>query len=739
MLAERSPGFPAALDGDATMDVAAGVAASAEELRLGADVLGLDQVGAVLDAIAAHARTMPAAGAQAALLLDLAGLAQQLGLLEEISGHPAGAQALQAALAAHAGAALVSMVQPLLAALEGGAEHRDVVALAAAARTTLSAAGLSEASSVVLLVEELASRVAQAEVAWTPAMAALACGLVGAVQNLQRDINPSESARLRADWEAGLGADGPAPDRTPGRIGPRKGGGTAGSLALAPELREALAPAQLARLEQRIAEGWHAYDLLLDTEAEPELAADLTAWLSAHADVLTSRTVGVGGMSWFRFLFAARDALGPVRGALEGIDPGNRCVRSLRAVLGAPANPPVDLPLRAPEPVIRVPVDAVERLLDGLDDLRVQLGALGDVLASSNGGPASTLAEARGIQSRMEAMHRRIRASCLDLRVVPIDTLFGRFPRIVRELAARLGRDVGLEIEGGEVRIDKAAVDLLADPLMHLVRNALDHGIEPPGERAQAGKPAQARLVLSASEQGDGVHITVADDGRGLDRAAILARATANGLVPAGAALPEHEVYALLFRSGFSTAAAVTEISGRGVGLDVVSHAAGRLGGSVEVSAQPGRGTRFTLRVPASASLVDVLVVDAGEPVAVPRRRVVAVCGLDEAEGTVELVAGQRRLWHRGAPVPLHGLAALLSFPAPTPRYAVVVEGTDGLAALAVGGLPRRQEVFLKELHPVLAGLPMLAGASVLSDGRAVLVLDLDGVLRQAAALTGAA
>jgi two-component system chemotaxis sensor kinase CheA len=402
---------------------------------------------------------------------------------------------------------------------------------------------------------------------------------------------------------------------------------------------------------------------------------------------------------------------------------------TIGAPTGAPAAAPnaAEAAAQAAEAVIRVRVGALDALLDGLDEMRVTLGSMADALAGLRGETTSDeWMAAEDIQQKMEAMHRRLRTACLALRVVPVDTVFARYPRLVRDLATRLGREVDFEIDGGDARIDKSMADMLIDPLMHMVRNAIDHGVEPPDERVRSGKPRRARLVLSATEHADGVHIVVRDDGRGLDRSAILAHAAARGLVANDADLPDRDVYDLLFRTGFSTAAEVTEISGRGVGLDVVAHTVTRLGGTIDIDTVPGEGTTFTLRVPASASVQDVLLVEAGELVAIPRRRVIGALMLD----AVDVVGGERVIWFRGSPVKLYDLAGLLGFPVLPAEAAVVVETAGRLIALAVESVPQRREVFLKELHPILAGLPAVAGATLLSDGRAVLVLDMDGLLQ---------
>jgi two-component system, chemotaxis family, sensor kinase CheA len=190
--------------------------------------------------------------------------------------------------------------------------------------------------------------------------------------------------------------------------------------------------------------------------------------------------------------------------------------------------------------------------------------------------------------------------------------------------------------------------------------------------------------------------------------------------------LSDREIYHLLFRSGFSTAAEVTEISGRGVGLDVVATTIGRIGGSIDIETDPGKGTCFTMRVPASASLQNVLLARAGELVALPERRVSAVIALE----TVEQIGSDRVVWYRGEPVPLRDLAELLGFATSRPaEAAMVIADGDKFIALAVEQAPERREVFLKELHPVLASMPVVAGATLLSDGNAVLILDVEDLL----------
>jgi two-component system chemotaxis sensor kinase CheA len=314
---------------------------------------------------------------------------------------------------------------------------------------------------------------------------------------------------------------------------------------------------------------------------------------------------------------------------------------------------------------------------------------------------------------------RRLDDTVMELRVVPIGTLFGRLPRVVRAAAAASGREVELALEGEEVAIDRSLVEMLADPLLHLVRNAVDHGVEPPAERERLGKPRRARLRVSAARHVGQVRLRVSDDGRGIDAERVLARAVERGLVAPEAApgLPESEVHALLFRPGFSTAETVTETSGRGVGLDVVQEALRRAGGTVEVASARGQGTSFTLRLPLSAALQPVLLVEVGgHPYALPAGRVEAVLGTGESPGCE-----------------VASLAALLGLPGGTPGVVsgavVVVRAAGRSLGLAVDRVQRRADLLLRPLHPALAALPGLGGVGVLGNGDPVLVLEPDGMV----------
>jgi two-component system chemotaxis sensor kinase CheA len=299
---------------------------------------------------------------------------------------------------------------------------------------------------------------------------------------------------------------------------------------------------------------------------------------------------------------------------------------------------------------------------------------------------------------------------------VPVGTLFGRLPRVVRAVAQASAKEVELVMEGEDVTIDRSLVELLADPLLHLTRNAVDHGIEKPEEREAAGKPRRATLRVSAARRTGQVRVRVSEDGRGIDRGRVLARAIARGLVSEeqAARMSEEEVHALLFRPGFSTAETITETSGRGVGLDVVQDAIRRAGGTVEIASAPGQGTSFTLRLPLTAAVQPVLLVEVGgHPYALPAARVEAVLDGAAAPGCEVLP-----------------LAAVLGLPAEEARGtgAIVIVKSGGRSfGLAVGAVQRRTDLLLRPLHPALAALPGIGGVGVLGNGEPVVVLEPDG------------
>ena len=307
----------------------------------------------------------------------------------------------------------------------------------------------------------------------------------------------------------------------------------------------------------------------------------------------------------------------------------------------------------------------------------------------------------------------------------------------MRALAQEQGKNVRLVLEGRGVQVDKSTVELLVDPLMHMVRNAVDHGIGTPEERTRTGKPAQATVTMAALQHGGEIQVRVSDDGRGLNAAAILDKAVSRGLITAAEAprLKPHDIYRFIFGAGFSTAAKVTETSGRGVGMDVVLTTVQQLGGDIDIETELGAGTTFTLRLPLSAAMqASLLVRINGQTFGIAERLISSV--LEVPEGEMLETSGQAMIRYKGAALPVYRLADLLwhgaaTAPADQPfRSIVVISNGRETIGLEVDHVRRRVELFLKDLHPLLAACPTVSGAAVLGDGRIVLLLDADELIQ---------
>ncbi|MBK9518970.1 MAG: response regulator [Anaeromyxobacter sp.] len=342
----------------------------------------------------------------------------------------------------------------------------------------------------------------------------------------------------------------------------------------------------------------------------------------------------------------------------------------------------------------------------------------------------------QGAQAQFSRMAERVGSA----RLIPLSGVLAPFPRAARDLARELGKEVECTVQGGETGVDKAILLSLNDPLVHLVRNAVDHGLETPGVREAAGKPRAGRLTISAHADGDLLAVVVQDDGRGVDPDAVRAAALRKGLMgeQQAAALSGRAALDLLFAPGFSTREAAGETSGRGVGLDVVRKRVTALGGSVTVESEPGRGARFTLRMPQSLSLMKVLLVRIDDDVyGLPAVDVDAVGRLDPKD--VAEVAGIRAVRYRGRLLPVVALGPLLSLNGgprhPRPTVAYVLHGSEG-AAVVVDGMYGEREVAVKAPGAFLKGMRYVTGAAALEDGRVALLLstpDLVGAARRLA------
>jgi len=322
----------------------------------------------------------------------------------------------------------------------------------------------------------------------------------------------------------------------------------------------------------------------------------------------------------------------------------------------------------------------------------------------------------------------RLQDSVMGLRVVPVELVFKRFPRMVRDLAQAQGKQIRLELTGQEVKIDKAMVESLADPLLHMVRNSADHGVEGPQDRRVNGKSEEAVIRIQAEQQGGRILIRVSDDGKGIDPERVRSKAVERGLVKEEDSheLSKEDVLSFIFRPGFSTADVVTETSGRGVGMDVVRTNVMRLGGSIHLDSEVGKGTTFTMQMPLSAAVQEVLLVNAAkQTLAIPGRYVAELVEVEPSQ--FQTVKGRTAILLRGNFLPIVRLEEVLGFPTvPDESHSYVVVLHDGQRTLgvSVSEFVGRQELFTKDIHPRLAALPGVGGASILGDGRVVLILD---------------
>lgn len=363
-------------------------------------------------------------------------------------------------------------------------------------------------------------------------------------------------------------------------------------------------------------------------------------------------------------------------------------------------------------------VIARDRLIRALEDNAQDFG----MRASRN----STHPLARAVHDA-SSLVSAVQDEVLRLRLVPVHQVFDRFPRLVRDLAREVGKDVTFITEGRDIELDRSLLEALGDPVVHLLRNAIDHGIEPAGYRERAGKPAQGRLVLRAARDRNAVIIQVEDDGRGIDRHAVLERARERGLVPWDApALDDDQLLRVIAQPGLSTAESVTNISGRGVGIDVVVNRVRSFGGTIDLETEQGRGTRFTLRLPTTLAITRALLVTAGgDQFALSAAHVMEV---HEWEAVDQLSNGDVRI--RDDVLPLVPLEERFGLPASAAdeRHLVVVDAGTGRRALLVDEITGHQDIVVKRFQSVHESQPWFSGATLLGDGRPALIVDLSSL-----------
>ncbi|MBU0500335.1 MAG: chemotaxis protein CheA [Gammaproteobacteria bacterium] len=385
---------------------------------------------------------------------------------------------------------------------------------------------------------------------------------------------------------------------------------------------------------------------------------------------------------------------------------------------------------------IRVSIEKVDALVDLVGELVITQSMLSRLKGAVVGELGERLVA--GL-NQLERHTRNLQDSVLGMRMLPIAFVFNRFPRMVRDLAAGLGKQVVLEVQGESTEIDKTVMEAIGDPLMHLVRNAIDHGLEQPQERRSAGKPAAGRLSLSARHRSGSIYVEVRDDGRGIDPAKILDAARAKGLLSGDAPVDAEAALNLLFHPGFSTAAEVSDISGRGVGLDVVNRNVRALGGSVGISSDLGRGTLFTLRLPLTLAILDgQLVQVGGSNYILPLEAIVETIRLEPAR--LSSLAHWLELYLlRDDYIPVIHLARLFQCrEAACERPLVVIVGYEGhRVGLVVEQLLHQQQVVIKSLESNFWKVEGISAATILGDGTVGLILDISGLIQIAGRVLG--
>ncbi|MDP6882048.1 MAG: chemotaxis protein CheW [Alteromonas macleodii] len=325
---------------------------------------------------------------------------------------------------------------------------------------------------------------------------------------------------------------------------------------------------------------------------------------------------------------------------------------------------------------------------------------------------------------------REIQESVMSMRMLPVNMTFNRFPRVVRDLSSKLGKKVDLVIQGGNTEIDKSLIEKLVDPLTHLVRNSIDHGIESPEKRLEAGKSENGTVILSAEQKGSSIIIGIIDDGAGLNKARIVEKATQNGLTVTPD-MPDSEIWQLIFQAGFSTAAEVTDVSGRGVGMDVVRRNIESIGGRIEIESSQGEGSAFYIHLPLTLAIVDGMCVSVGDQIfVIPLLNVIE--SFQPTSSQIKTLGNDKVLWIRDQYWPLVSLTQLMQVDdgiiEPTKGIVVLLESSKKRYGVLVDSLVGQQQVVIKSLEQHYKKVAGIAGATIMGDGKVAMILDADSV-----------
>uniref|UniRef100_UPI0004718B76 chemotaxis protein CheA n=1 Tax=Paenibacillus zanthoxyli TaxID=369399 RepID=UPI0004718B76 len=383
-----------------------------------------------------------------------------------------------------------------------------------------------------------------------------------------------------------------------------------------------------------------------------------------------------------------------------------------------------------PSRTIRVDIDRLDVLMNLLSELLIDRVRLEQHASDIQSGELTETVE------HMSRVSGDLQNIVMKLRMVPVDTVFNRFPRMVRDLAKSLDKKVDLIISGAETELDRTVVDEIGDPLVHLLRNALDHGVESVTDRIAAGKPETGSIQLRAFHSGNHVFIEIQDDGAGISREKVLKSAMNKGVVTAeqAAAMTDNEAHQLLFAAGFSTAEVISDISGRGVGLDVVKAKISSLGGNVTIYSTPGKGTTFSVQLPLTLSIIAAMLVRLGsEKYAIPLSSIVETGIVKRSQ--LRSVHGSKMVEFRGALIPIVSLSAIFNVPdydesSEEETEIVVIRKGDKLVALTVQDFIGQNEIVIKNLGNYLPSIQGISGGTILGDGQVALIIDANAFIK---------
>jgi two-component system chemotaxis sensor kinase CheA len=393
--------------------------------------------------------------------------------------------------------------------------------------------------------------------------------------------------------------------------------------------------------------------------------------------------------------------------------------------------PPQDTQAFAPQATIRVDPERIDRLIDLVGELVINQAMLAQRVSECGFAPSSAVS--MGLDE-LEQLTREIQEGVMAIRAQPVRSVFQRMPRLVRETASMVGKQVRLATEGEGTEVDKTVIERLSDPITHMIRNAIDHGLESTEERLAAGKPAEGLVRLAALHRGGRIVIEVSDDGKGIDRKRVRAKAIERELISADTQLSDEEIDNLIFLPGFSTAAQVSDVSGRGVGMDVVRRSIQALGGRISIVSKPGEGSTFTLSLPLTLAVLDGMVIDVGGHTLVIPLTVIVESVRPRPEDVRSLGPTGSVLAVRGGFVPMIDIGTALGYrntpPPASEGVVLLIENEDGgRAALVADAIQGQRQVVIKSLEANYQQVEGIAAATILGDGRVALILDTDAVV----------